>query len=174
MQDGRLIQTGTVHAVWNAPAHPFVAEFVAGAATFSAVSENGVIVLADDWRLPAAHFSAPGDVATVPDGPCFVVVRQIDGVVLREHPDPGSREAIVVDAEPRGSTWSLRVRLLVDGRDNPGQPELTVSSATAWLPGLRLGLSLRAPGTTIHPAPPLNAAPAPGAMRPPTRRGRPT
>lgn len=178
MQDGRLIQTGTVDAVWNAPAHPFVAEFVAGAATFSAVSENGVIVLADDWRLPAADFAALGGAATVPGGPCFVVVRQIDGVTLREHPVPGDREAIVLDAEPRGSTWSLRVRLLVDGQNKPGQPELTVASPTAWLPGLRLGLALRAPGTTIHPSPTLNAAPAPApapsGMRAPTRRGRPT
>jgi hypothetical protein len=70
-----------------------------------------------------------------------------------------------VDVEPRGSSWSLRLRLVGDGSRAVDGTELTVSSTTPHLPGRAVHLRLDAPGTTVHAAPaaaPDAAPPTPG------------
>ena len=173
MRDGRLVQRDTVEGVWSRPADPFVAEFVAGAAALPAVVAAGELVLADDWRMPVAPFAAGGDVPA--DGACFAVVRPVGGASLHERPVAGSRPAVVVDVEPRGSSWALRLRLAGDGSGAVDGTELTVSSAVPHLPGHAVHLRLDAPGTTVHaspaaaPASPWPPAPARGRSR---TRGR--
>jgi ABC-type Fe3+/spermidine/putrescine transport system ATPase subunit len=163
MRAGRLVQRDTVEGVWSRPADPFVAEFVAGAAALPARVADDELVVGDGWRMPVAAFP-PADGSARVDGPCFAVVRPVGGASLHAGPVAGSRPAVVVDVEPRGSSWSLRLRLVGDGTDRIDGSELTVSSAVAHLPGHAVHLRLDAPGTTVH-ALPADADPADPAAR---------
>ncbi|WP_147362199.1 hypothetical protein, partial [Clavibacter phaseoli] len=81
------------------------------------------------------------------------MVRPVGGASLHERPVAGSRPALVVDVEPRGSSWALRLRLAGDGSGAVDGTELTVSSAVPHLPGHAVHLRLDAPGTTVHASP---------------------
>ncbi|KZC94205.1 MULTISPECIES: ABC transporter ATP-binding protein [Clavibacter] len=168
MRDGRLVQRDSVDGVWSRPLDPFVAEFVAGAAALPAMAADGELVVAEGWRMPLAPFLADG--AAPVDGACFAVVRPVDGASLHERPVDGSRAAVIVDVEPRGSSWSLRLRLVGDGSSAVDGTELTVSSATPRLPGHAVHLRLDASGTTVHASPAASPDAAPPTPGPDARR----
>lgn len=153
MRDGRLVQCDTVEGIWQRPIDPFVAEFVAGAATLPGTVLGGRLRLAADWELPVDRFSAVGVASSnvLPDGAeCFVVIRPVGGAILDEEILPEARPVEVVDVEPRGSSWLLRLRFLPTGSSTHPWPELNVSSSIAFLPGRSLWLRLEPGGTTIH------------------------
>jgi ABC-type Fe3+/spermidine/putrescine transport system ATPase subunit len=155
MRAGRVVQADTVDRIWNHPAEPFVAEFVAGAAVLPARVTDRRVHLADDWKIPREAFSRSDAVA---GASAFVVVRPDNGASVYKAAaddvvgalDPAVRDCVVVDAEPRGSSWALRVRLLTDGIADPRWPEITVAAEEPWLPGTRLRFELRMTGTTVH------------------------
>ncbi|CAD6008387.1 ABC transporter ATP-binding protein [Agreia sp. COWG] len=190
MRAGRLVQLDTVEGIWQRPAEPFVAEFVAGAATVAARVADGFVELAHDWRVPLGELAGAGagagavagaglaagagpDAAEPAVGEAFAVIRPLGGAVLSEVqpagaetvPDERTRACVVTDAEPQGALWAIRVRPLTAGRPDPRLPEITVLSEAAWLPGHPLCLALTAPGTTVHALPasalPASALPAP-------------
>ncbi len=153
MRDGRLVQCDTVEGIWQRPIDPFVAEFVAGAATLPGTVLGGRLRLAADWELPVDRFSAVGVASSnvLPDGAeCFVVIRPVGGAILDEEILPEARPVEVVDVEPRGSSWLLRLRFLPTGSSTHPWPELNVSSSIAFLPGRSLWIRLEPGGTTIH------------------------
>ena len=148
MRGGHVVQVDTVSRIWDHPAEPFVAEFVAGAAVLPARVTERHVVLADDWKVPVDRFAASDAVA---GAAAFVVVRPENGATVHE-PDSVDigRDCVVVDAEPHGGRWALRVRLLTDGAPDQRWPEITVSSEIARLPGHRLRFDFRMTGTTVH------------------------
>ena len=173
MRNGRLVQLDDVEGIWRRPVDPFVAEFVAGAATLPAVVVDGAARVDADWHLPLDDFgpAAPSSRAALSDGtPCFVVVRPVGGASLHPASVAGARPAEVVDVEPRGSSWSLRVRLLPVGASTAERPELTVTSTDAHLPGRTLWVRLDPEGTSVHAAPPAPTTTSPHGDRGTARR----
>ena len=108
MRDGRMVQTGTPAAIYEAPANRFVAEFLGAANILPAVVRPDGLIL----DLPALNATVQTAVPNAP-GPVLLALRP-----ERLRPGDGANrlDGVVVDHAYAGDSLTTRLRL-ADGSE---------------------------------------------------------
>ena len=115
MRSGEVVQTGTPHEIYHAPANIFVAQFIGSPpmnlldAVIGTCPDGKVLRFSDDWRLPVPRRLAD----RVESGREVVVGLRADDIVPHGHgippDDMSSFESTVNISEPLGSETLLFV-----------------------------------------------------------------
>jgi sulfate transport system ATP-binding protein len=129
MNQGRVEQIGTPEEVYNQPATPFVVHFLGDVNIFHARVEGGRVRLAAGLQVPApAHLSGA-------DQEVLAFVRSHELEVDLERPAPTSAAARVRRVLPLGSSVTVELALLDDGKE----VEVQLSRERYAALGLRAG-----------------------------------